>query len=345
MALSLTLREIVGHLGGEAVGEVTRKLTGVATIDSAGPGQIAFLSNPKYRTRAASTRAGALIVGPGDRDVVTIPRIVTDNPYAYYARIVTLFNPETPATPGIHPTAQVDPEAIVAPSAEISAFVVIGPRARIGDGVRVGAGSFIGVGASVGEGTRIYPRVTLYDGCAVGVRCVLHSGVVIGADGFGMARGEGRWIKIPQVGRAIVGDDVEIGANTCVDRGALDDTVIEEGVKLDNLIQVGHNVRIGAHTVIAGCTGIAGSVTIGKHCMIGGAVSIVGHTTICDHVSISATSLISKSITKPGTYTSSMPFMPHADWLRNAVHLRRLDEMAKRIPRKRTGGDLERNDD
>jgi UDP-3-O-[3-hydroxymyristoyl] glucosamine N-acyltransferase len=156
-----------------------------------------------------------------------------------------------------------------------------------------------------------------------------------------MARGEGRWIKIPQVGAVVIGDDVEIGANTCVDRGALDDTVIEEGVKLDNLIQIAHNVRIGAHTVIAGCTGIAGSVTIGKHCMIGGAVSIVGHSAICDHVSISAATLISKSITKPGTYTSSLPFMPHADWLRNAVHLRRLDELASRIPKKKSGGDLE----
>jgi UDP-3-O-[3-hydroxymyristoyl] glucosamine N-acyltransferase len=331
----------VGHLGGEAVGEVTQGLTGVATIDSARPGQIAFLTNPKYRTRAATTQASALIVGPGDRDVVAIPRIVTDNPYAYYARIVTLFNPEPPAVPGIHPLAHVDPTAVVAPSAEIAPFVAIGPRARIGDGVRIGAGSVIGADASVGEGTRIYPRVTIYDGCTVGVRCVLHSGVVIGADGFGMARGEGRWIKIPQVGAVVVGDDVEIGANTCVDRGALDDTVIEEGAKLDNLIQIGHNVRIGAHTVIAGCAGIAGSVNIGKHCMIGGAVCIVGHTTICDHVSISATTLISKSITKPGTYTSSVPFMPHSEWLRNAVHLRRLDELANRIPKKKPGDDLE----
>jgi len=345
MAISLTLREIVGRLGGEAVGEVARPLTGVATIDSAGPGQIAFLSNPKYRARAAGTSAGALIVGPGDRDVVTIPRIVTDNPYAYYARIVALFNPEPPATPGIHPTAEVHPSAVVAPSAEISAYVVIGPETRIGDGVRLGAGCAVGARVAIGAGTRLYPRVTIYDGCTVGVRCVLHSGVVIGSDGFGMARSEGRWIKIPQVGAVVIGDDVEIGANTCVDRGALDDTVIEEGVKLDNLIQIAHNCRIGAHTVIAACSGIAGSVSIGRNCLLGGGVRVVGHTTICDNVSISATTLIAKSITQPGTYTSGMPSMAHGEWLRNAVHLRHLDELAKRIPKKNPGGDLERDDD
>jgi UDP-3-O-[3-hydroxymyristoyl] glucosamine N-acyltransferase len=173
---------------------------------------------------------------------------------------------------------------------------------------------------------------------------VLHSGAVIGADGFGMARAEGRWIKIPQVGAVVIGDDVEVGANTCIDRGALDDTVIEDGVKLDNQIQVGHNCRIGAHTVIAGCTGISGSVTIGKHCMIGGGVGLVGHISICDHVSLSGMTLVTKSITQPGTYTSGMPFMPHAEWLRNAVHLRRLDALAARVARI-PGDDLERNDD
>jgi UDP-3-O-[3-hydroxymyristoyl] glucosamine N-acyltransferase len=171
----------------------------------------------------------------------------------------------------------------------------------------------------------------VYAGCTLGARCVVHSGAVIGADGFGMAREGGRWIKIPQVGAVRIGDDVEIGANTAIDRGALDDTIIEDGVKLDNLIQVAHNCVIGAHTVIAGCTGISGSVTIGRNCMIGGAVGFVGHISICDNVSISAFTLITKSITRPGTYTSGMPFMPHAQWLRNAVHLRRLDRMAKRL--------------
>jgi|KBSSwiStaDraftv2_1062776.scaffolds.fasta_scaffold548893_2 UDP-3-O-[3-hydroxymyristoyl] glucosamine N-acyltransferase len=342
--LRLTLRQIVEQLGGEAVGEVVEPLTGVATLDSAGPRQIAFLANPRYRSRLASTRAGAVILGPGDRDAAAIPRIVADNPYAYYARTVTLFHPEKPAQPGVHPSAQLHADADVSANAEIGPHAVIGPGARIGDGVRIGAGTVVGAGVSIGAGTRLHARVTIYDGCTIGERCVLHSGAVIGADGFGMARSEGRWIKIPQVGAVVIGDDVEVGANTCIDRGALDDTVIEEGVKLDNQIQVGHNCRIGAHTVIAGCTGIAGSVTVGKHCMIGGAVGIVGHTTICDHVSLSAMTLVTKSITRPGTYSSAMPFMPHSEWLRNAVHLRRLDALAARVARI-PGDDLERNDD
>jgi UDP-3-O-[3-hydroxymyristoyl] glucosamine N-acyltransferase len=202
----------------------------------------------------------------------------------------------------------------------------------------------IGAGVAIGEGTRLNARVTIYDGCSVGARCVLHSGVVIGADGFGMARDAGRWVKIPQVGSVRIGDDVEIGANTTIDRGALDDTVIEDGVKLDNQIQIAHNCVIGAHTVIAGCTGISGSVTVGKHCMIGGGVGLVGHISICDHVTISGFSLITKSITEPGTYTSGLPFMPHAEWLRNAVHLRRLGEMARELRKEHTGEERDRND-
>jgi UDP-3-O-[3-hydroxymyristoyl] glucosamine N-acyltransferase len=340
----LMLRQIVEQLGGEAIGEVKEPLTGVATLDSAGPRQIAFLANPKYRSRLASTGAGAVILGPGDRDAAAMPRIVADNPYAYYARTVALFHPESPAQPGVHASAQVHGDADVSANAEIGPHAVIGPGARIADGVRIGAGTVVGARVSIGAGTRLHPRVTIYDGCTIGERCVLHSGAVIGADGFGMARAEGRWIKIPQVGAVVIGDDVEVGANTCIDRGALDDTVIEDGVKLDNQIQVGHNCRIGAHTVIAGCTGISGSVTIGKHCMIGGGVGLVGHISICDHVSLSGMTLVTKSITQPGTYTSGMPFMPHAEWLRNAVHLRRLDALAARVARI-PGDDLERNDD
>ena len=335
---ALTLKEIVGRLGGEAVGEVAAPLTGVASLDSAGPTHIAFLSNPKFRSKLAATRAGAVILGPADRDAASIPRIVTDNPYAYYAKAVTLFHPEPPAVPGIHPTALVDATARVAASAEIGPYVTVGAGASIGDGVRVGAGCAIGARASIGAGSRLHPRVTIYDDCTIGARCLLHSGVVVGADGFGMAPAEGRFIKIPQVGRVLVGDDVEIGANTCIDRGALDDTVIEEGVKLDNLIQVGHNCRIGAHTVIAGCTGISGSVTIGRQCMIGGGVGIVGHLSICDKVTLTGYTLVTKSIARPGTYSSGVPFMPHAEWLKAVIQLRRLSARA-------TGDVRDRNDD
>jgi UDP-3-O-[3-hydroxymyristoyl] glucosamine N-acyltransferase len=342
---ALTLREIVARLGGEALGEVAAPLTGVATLDSAGPGEIAFLANPKYRSKLASTRAGAVILSPGDRDAATIPRIVSDNPYAYYARTVALFHPPPQASPGIHPFAQVDGSANVDAYAEIGAFVVIGAGCTIAKGASIGAHCVLGAGVAIGEGTRLNPRVTIYDGCSVGARCVLHSGAVIGADGFGMARDAGRWVKIPQIGAVRIGDDVEIGANTTIDRGALDDTVIEEGVKLDNQIQIAHNCVIGAHTVIAGCTGISGSVIVGKHCMIGGGVGLVGHITICDHVTISGFSLITKSITEPGTYTSGLPFMPHAEWLRNAVHLRRLGEMARALRKAQTGDERDRNDD
>ncbi len=341
MTPALTLREIVARLGGEAVGEVSAPLTGVATLDSAGPADIAFLANPKYRARLALTRAGAVILGPGDRDAAAIPRIVSDNPYAYYARAVALFNPARAPAPGVHPTAQVAPGARVAASAEVGAFVVLGGGSTVGEGAVIGAQCVLGEGVRIGAGTRLHARVTVYDGCTVGARCVLHSGVVIGADGFGMARDAGRWIKIPQIGAVRIGDDVEVGANTTIDRGALDDTVIGDGVKLDNQIQIAHNCVIGAHTVIAGCTGISGSVTIGRDCLIGGGVGIVGHLEICDRVTISGFTFVTKSITQPGTYTSGLPAMPHAEWLRNTVHLRRLDELARRIPKKGTGGDRE----
>ena len=340
-----TLREIVARLGGEAVGEVAVPLTGVATLDSAGPGQIAFLSNPRYRQRAATTRAGALIVGRGDRDAASIPRIVCDNPYAYYARTVALFHPEPKVAPGIHPFAQVDGDANVDASAAIGAFVVIGAGSSIGAGADIGAHSVIGEDVTIGKDTRLHPRVTLYGGCTVGERCILHSGVVIGADGFGMARDAGRWIKIPQIGGVRIGNDVEIGANTSIDRGALDDTVIEDGVKLDNQIQIGHNCVIGAHTVIAGCTGISGSVTVGRECTIGGGVGMVGHISICDRVTVSGFTLVTKSITEPGTYTSAMPFMPHGEWLKNAVHLRHLDRLAGELRKLSAGDERERNDD
>ena len=338
---ALTLREIVARLGGEAVGEAPVPLTGVATLDSAGPAEIAFLANPRYRSRLATTRAGAVILGPADRDACSIPRIVSDNPYAYYARTVALFHPEREHVPGIHPTAQIDPGARVAASAAVGPHAVIGRGCEVGEGAAIGAHCVLGEGVRVGAGTRLHARVTVYDGCSLGARCILHSGAVIGADGFGMARDAGRWVKIPQVGAVRIGDDVEVGANTTIDRGALDDTVIGEGVKLDNQIQIGHNCVIGAHTVIAGCTGISGSVTIGRDCMIGGGVGIIGHLTICDGVTISGFTFVTKSLTRPGTYTSGTPAMPHADWLRNSAHLRHLDAIVRRGNKKTTGDDRE----
>ena len=335
----MKLADIVAKLGGEAVGEVPAPLTGVATLDSAGPGQIAFLANPKYRSKLATTRAAAVILGPGDRAAAATPCIVSSNPYAYYARTVALFHPEAPVKGSIHPFAQIDGTANVDASAEIGPFVVIGPRASVGAGASIGAHCVLGEGVQVGANTRLHPRVTIYKQCRVGDRCILHSGAVIGADGFGMAREDGRWLKIPQVGAVRIGNDVEVGANTSIDRGALDDTVIGDGVKLDNQIQVGHNVVIGDHTVIAGCTGISGSVTIGRNCMVGGGAGFVGHISICDNTSISGYTFVTKSITVPGTYTSGMPFMPHAEWLRNTTYIRRLYKIARGLRKDQQGED------
>jgi len=301
----------------------------VATLDGADKGAIAFLSNPKYRNRLATTRASAVIVSPEDAPGTALPKLIADNPYATYARVAAILHPASAPAPGVHPTAVIAPDARVAASAAIEAHAVVGGRTLIGERASVGAGTVIGEDCSVGADCVLHPRVVLYPRTQVGARTVVHSGAVIGADGFGMAEQDGRWLKVPQIGRTLVGADVEIGANTTIDRGAIGDTVIEDGVKLDNQIQIAHNCVIGANTVIAGCTGISGSTTVGRDCMIGGGVGLVGHITIADHVTISGFSLITKSITEPGTYTSGLPFMPHAEWLRNAVHLRRLDKIAK----------------
>jgi len=326
-----SLREIARRFGGEIAGDPDFEVRGVATLESAGPDRIAFLANARYLPQLKATRAGAVILGEPARAATRLPRIVCANPYAYFARVSALFNPEPAPQPGAHATAVIDAAARVAADAQIGPCAVIERGADIGAGCVIGAGCFIGEGAAIGAGTRLYPNVTVYHGCVIGARVILHAGVVIGADGFGIAMDQGRWVKVPQVGRVVIGDDVEIGANTTVDRGALDDTVIEEGVKLDNQIQVAHNVRIGAHTAIAACTGIAGSARIGKHCRIGGASGIAGHITIADGVEISTYTLITKSIDRPGTYTGAYAFEPHRDWLRNAAQLRHLAELAQRV--------------
>jgi UDP-3-O-[3-hydroxymyristoyl] glucosamine N-acyltransferase len=328
---SYSLREIAARFGGEVAGDHTVKVSQVATLEMAAPDDITFLANERYLSQLKTTRAGAVILGESARAGTRLPRIVCANPYAYFARVSALFNPERTPRPGTHPAAVIDATAVVAGDAEIGPFVVIGRNARIGTACVIGAGCYVGDGVTVGGGTTLRPNVTVYHDCVIGERVILHSGVVIGADGFGIAMEEGRWLKVPQIGRVVIGSDVEVGANTTVDRGALDDTVIEEGAKLDNQIQVGHNVRIGAHTAIAACVGIAGSTRIGRYCVIGGASGIAGHLTIADRVEISAFTLIAKSIDKPGTYTGVYAFEPHARWRRNAVHLRHLGDLADRV--------------
>jgi len=329
--MSYSLAEIVTRFGGELLDDDGIRVVGVAPIERAGPDEIAFVSQAKYLRDAASSGAGALILPPEGRDSSRCPRIVTANPYLYFAHVSALLNPVPLAAPGIHPAASIHPGARIAASATIGAGAVIGEGASIGERSIVGANSVIGEHVALGDDCLLYPNVTIYHHCLVGSRVILHGGCVIGSDGFGFANDKGCWVKIPQTGRAVLGDDVEVGACTTIDRGAMDDTIIEEGVKLDNLIQVAHNVRIGAHTAIAACTGIAGSAKIGKHCMIGGAAMIFGHIEIADGVRISTNTLITKSLTKPGTYTSALPFSEHGEWLRNAAHLRNLDRLAGRI--------------
>ena len=314
MTGALTLAEIASRLGGRVLGDAGTRVGQVGSLESAAPGQITFLSDPKHRAKLEKTRASAVIVSAESEGFTGLPRIVCDAPYLYFARVSQLFNPLATQPAGVHPSA------------------VLASNVSLGKGVSVGAGCVVGEGVTLGEGTCLYPRVVIYAGCTLGRRVIVHSGAVIGADGFGLARDEsGRWVKIPQIGSVRIGDEVEIGANTTVDRGALDDTVLEDGVKLDNQIQIGHNCRIGAHTALAGCTGVAGSTRIGRHCIIGARANILGHLEIADHVQISACSTISYSIHKPGTYTGLYPSEEHAAWLKNTAVVRRLAELLQRV--------------
>ena len=328
---SFSLAELAGRFGGTVLGDSGVRICQVAPLDTAGPQELSFLANPKYQKLLATTRASAVLLAEDFAAAERLPRIICKNPYASYARIAALINPEERPSPGVHAAAVVDPQAHIPDSASVGPGAVIEQGAELGEYVVIGANCFVGRNARIGPHTRLHSNVNVYHDCRIGERVILHSGVVIGADGFGMAMDSGHWLKIPQIGSVVIGDDVEVGANTTIDRGALDDTVIEEGVKLDNQIQIGHNCHIGAHTAIAGCTGIAGSTRIGKHCMLGGNAMISGHLTIADHVVISGGTLVAKSITQPGTYTAVFPMQPHAEWLKNAAMVRHLHELMEKV--------------
>jgi UDP-3-O-[3-hydroxymyristoyl] glucosamine N-acyltransferase len=306
-----TLGQITSRLGGRVAGDSGTLIRQVGSLERAAPGEITFLNSKKLRTKLGETRASAVILAPENESLTQLPRIVCDNPYAYFARVSQLFNPLVAQPEGVHASA------------------VVSSTARLGKNVSIGAGCVVGDDVAIGDDSCLYPRVVIYPKCFLGKRVIVHSGAVIGADGFGIAPDAGRWVKIPQIGGVRIGDDVEIGANTTIDRGALDDTVIAEGVKLDNQVQVAHNVRIGAHSAIAGCVGIAGSADIGAHCTIGGAAMIHGHIRIVDHTHVSAGTLVSRSILKAGTYTGIYPFEEHGSWKRNAASLRRLSKGKK----------------
>ena len=315
--MRVTIADIVARLGGESVGDAGLLIERIATLEAATPTSIGFLANPRYSSQLATTQAGCVIVAPALRDeaIARGAVIVTPDPYLYYAHLsqwwVEHLRPSAPA--GVHSSAVVDA------SAAIDASASIGPLASIG------------AGASVGAHTRIGARVVMADGCHIGERCIVHPGAVIGADGFGFAPNQGRWEKIEQLGGVRIGNDVEIGANTCIDRGAIEDTVIEDGVKLDNLVQIGHNVRVGAHTAMAGCVGVAGSARIGAHCTLGGGAIVLGHLELVDHVHVSAATTITRSILKPGLYSGVFPFDDNAAWEKNAATLRQLHALRDRL--------------
>jgi UDP-3-O-[3-hydroxymyristoyl] glucosamine N-acyltransferase len=327
----IPLRVLAERSGAELVGAGDVLIHRVAALDDAGIGAITFLANPKYRSQLATTRASAVIVSPRDAGATALPKLVTANPYATYARVATLFHPAQPVVPGIHANVTVAATARIAASASLAAYTVIGERTTIGERVRIHGGCVVGDDCAIADDVTLYPRVVAYAKTSIGPRTIVHAGAVLGADGFGMAEQGGRWIKVPHVGGLVIGADVEIGANTTIDRGALGDTVLEDDVKLDNQIQIGHNCRIGAHTAIAGCTGIAGSTHIGRDCKIGGAAMIAGHLNIPDGTVISGTTAVLDSIREAGTYTSAFPIMPHRDWKYVASIVRRLRVLNDRV--------------
>jgi len=325
------LSELAGRFGGEVVGEGDPLIRRVASLGNARAGDVSFFSHGRYREELAATGASAVILPASERDATDLPRIVCADPYLFFARVARLYDDARPAPAGIHPSAVVMPGARVAPDVSLGPLCVVEEESDIDSGCSIGPGCHIGRRVKIGAGSRFHAGVTVYEGCEIGARAVVHSGVVVGADGFGFAADAGKWLKIPQRGGVRIGADVEIGANTTIDRGALDDTVIEDGVKLDNQIQIGHNVRIGAHTAIAGCVGIAGSTRVGRRCMIGGAAMIGGHLSIADGVVLAGGTVVTKSIDAVGTYVSVIPATPAREWRRTVALLRNLERMAERI--------------
>lgn len=331
MTATIKLGQLAEFLGATLRGDPEKEITGLATLQEAGPAQLSFLANPQYRKYLADSQAAAVLLKAADAEGFVGDALVVADPYLSYARISHLFDPKPKAPAGIHPAAVVAADAVVDPAASIGAFAVIESAARIGAGVTVGAHCFIGARCEIGEGGWLAPRVTLYHDVRIGKRVVIQSGAVLGGEGFGFANEKGIWQKIAQIGGVSIGDDVEIGVNTAIDRGALADTVIGNGVKLDNQIQIAHNVQVGDHTAMAACVGISGSTKIGKHCMLAGGVGLVGHIDICDNVFLTGMTMVTHSITEPGSYSSGTAMQPAAEWRKSAARIRQLDDIARRL--------------
>jgi UDP-3-O-[3-hydroxymyristoyl] glucosamine N-acyltransferase len=341
--MPFTLGEIAVRFGCELRGDPDICVTHVGTLQHADGEALAFLADTKLQRYLGTTRAAAVVLDASVADACPVAALIAKNPRAMYARIAAALHPPPAVVAGVHPSASIHPDARIDPTAGIGPQVVIEADVVIGPRVFIGPASIVMRAARVGADSRLVARVTLCEAVQLGERCVLHPGSIIGSDGFGLAPEQGEWVKVPQVGSVVLGNDVEIGSNTTIDRGAIANTILEDGVKLDNLIQVGHNVRIGAHTAIAACCGISGSTTIGKHCLIAGQVGIVGHVEICDNVTITSRSMIAASILKPGVYSGGLPAQEASKFRRNIVRFRQLDDLARTIKRLSDdmGGDVD----
>lgn len=331
--MAYCLSDLAERFGCELHGDGGVEISSVCSLQSGRADAITFLANRKYHRYLSMTTAAAVILKPEDVDGCPVPALAHQNPYACYARVAQLLVKGE----GIAQTEGIHPSAIVHATASLGRNVVIGPHtvveqsASIGDDCYIGPGVVISAGVHIGADSHLHSNITIYKDCIIGRYAILHAGIVIGADGFGIAQDNGEWVKVPQLGRVVIGDHVEIGASTTIDRGAIGDTVIEDGVKLDNQIQIGHNVHIGAHTAIAGCAGVAGSAIIGKRCTIGGMAVVLGHLELTDDVHITAKSLVTKSINEAGVYSSGTPLQANALWRRNFTRFGQLDDMAKRL--------------
>lgn len=329
--MGLTLGELSKIAGAELRGDPERVIDSVDTLEHAGEGAISFLANRRYRHFLARTDASAVILSSEDAGDCPVDCLVSSNPYLAHARVMTALYPGNLGQPGVHSSAVVDESATIATSASIAAACYIGPGVRIGEDVVIGPSCVLLENTVVGAGTRLVASVTLAAETLLGRCCLIHPGAVIGGDGFGLANDEGKWVKVPQVGRTILGDDVEVGSCSSIDRGAIGDTVVADGVKIDSQVHIAHNVQIGEHTAIAGCAAIAGSSKVGAYCTIAGGAGVTGHVELADHVHISGVTSVTRSLKEPGLYTSTVPAMEHAVWLKNFARLRHLDDMVRRV--------------
>lgn len=326
-----TLKELAELTQAELRGDPDRVVERVSTLHSAVDGSISFLANRRYKAQLANTRASAVILSAENAADCPVDCLISDNPYLAHAQVMTLMHPAARAVPGVHPTACVDPSATVAASAQVAANCFVGPGTVIDEDVLIGPGCVLLDDVFVGAASRLVGMVTLCAQTRLGQRCLIHPGAVIGGDGFGLANDQGAWVKVPQIGRAVLGNDVEVGSCSSIDRGAIGDTLIEDGVKIDSQVHIAHNVQVGRHTAIAGCAAIAGSTRIGAYCTIAGGAGVTGHVELADHVHVSGVTSVTRSIREPGVYTGTVPAMEHAVWLKNFARLRQLDDMVRRV--------------